>query len=70
MKKTITYLASAGLLSVSMGLIGCGETEGVKQEVKATGPEGTTTVTKEVEVHKTGDNPPAVAPAEEKPATP
>lgn len=69
MKKTITYLASAGLLSVSMGLLGCGETEGVKTETTAKGPEGTTTVTKEVEVNKTGENPPPVVPAE-KPATP
>lgn len=70
MKKTITYLASAGMLSLSMIAAGCGETEGVKQEIQATAPDGSTTnVTKEVKVETSGDNPPAVAPVE-KPATP
>jgi hypothetical protein len=70
MKKLMTYLASAGLLSVTMCLVGCGETEGVKTEVSATGPGGTTTITKKTEVETTGDNPPVVTPAEATPATP
>jgi len=73
MKKSLTYLASAGLLSVSLFAVGCGETEGVKTETEIKGPEGTTTVTEEKKVETTGEAPPAVAPAEtpaEKPATP
>lgn len=64
MKKAIAYLASAGLLSVSMCMVGCGDTAGVREEVQATGPGGTTTIEKETEVHTTGDNPPVVTPAE------
>lgn len=70
MKKLMSCLASAALLSVTICLAGCGETEGVKSEVSATGPGGTTTVTKETEVKTTGDNPPATTPADTTPATP
>lgn len=63
MKKSIAFLASAGLLSFSMCLVGCGDSAGVRQEVEATGPGGTTRVERETTVETTGDNPPAATPA-------
>ena len=70
MKSKINGLAIAGLLSASLFAVGCGETEGVKETTTATAPDGSTTkVTEETKVEKSGDNAPAVAPAE-KPATP
>lgn len=53
-------LVSAGLMLgiLSLGLTGCAEKSTVKSETKITTPGGSTTVTKETEVRKTGDNPP------------
>jgi hypothetical protein len=46
-----------------IGLSGCNnKTASTKQETKTTTPGGTTTVTIEKQVEKTGDNPPAVRP--------
>jgi ABC-type glycerol-3-phosphate transport system substrate-binding protein len=57
MKRLIT----ATVIVVSLGLIGCSKTASTKQETKITTPGGTTTVTTEREVKKTGDNPPPAA---------
>lgn len=47
---------------ISIGLIGCTEKSSVKQETKIKTPGGTTTITTEKEIKKTGDNPPATTP--------
>jgi hypothetical protein len=48
---------------LSIGLAGCTEkTASTKQETKITTPGGTTTITTEREVKKTGDNPPSATP--------
>ena len=47
---------------VSIGLIGCTEKSSVKQETKIKTPSGTTTITTEKEIKKTGNNPPATTP--------
>lgn len=57
--------ATALIVSVaSIGLVGCTETtkSSAKQETKIATPGGTTTITTEKEVKKTGDNPPATTP--------
>ncbi len=68
MKKTLTFLASAGFLAGSLMITGCGEETAVKEETKVTTPGGETKVTTEKKVETSGDNPPAVE--EVKPATP
>lgn len=72
MKKLLTYLASVGVLSVSLIAIGCGETDSVKTTTEVATPSGTTTVTDEKKVESSGEAPPVVAPAETPttPATP
>ena len=49
---------------VSIGLLGCGgQTKStIKQETKISTPGGTTTITTERDVKKTGDNPPPTRP--------
>lgn len=47
---------------ISIGVIGCTEKSSVKQETKIKTPGGTTTITTEKEIKKTGDNPPATTP--------
>jgi hypothetical protein len=42
----------------SIGMAGCAEKAEMKTETKTTTPGGTTTVTTDKEVKKTGDNPP------------
>ncbi|MFO0950696.1 MAG: hypothetical protein U0835_05990 [Isosphaeraceae bacterium] len=37
---------------------GCSDQAGVEEKTKITGPEGTTTITKETKVESSGDNPP------------
>jgi len=58
MKKLISALAGTGLLTLTLGVMGCGDTSSVtdKKEVKA--PGGTTTTTTKTEVKETGNNPP------------
>jgi hypothetical protein len=51
-----------GLSMFSLGIVGCGDTATTKSETKVSTPGGTTTVTTEKEVKKTGDNPPAARP--------
>jgi hypothetical protein len=59
-----TIAATLMITLVSLGLVGCGgETKStIKQETKITTPGGTTTITTERDVQKTGDNPPPVRP--------
>jgi hypothetical protein len=58
MKKLITVLASTGLLTLTLGLVGCGETSTSTAEKKVSTPSGTTTVTDKTTVKQTGNNPP------------
>ena len=56
-------LASVLVLSMfSLATIGCTEKSSTTKEVKVSTPGGTTTVTVEKEVNKTGDNPPPEQP--------
>jgi hypothetical protein len=58
-----TMLASAMLAGLTIGMVGCGEETGTREEVKIKTPTGTATETREIKVKHTGDNPPA-APSE------
>jgi hypothetical protein len=58
-----TMLAGAMLAGLSIGMVGCTEETGTKEEVKIKTPTGTTTEDKSITVKKSGDNPPA-APSE------
>ncbi len=60
MKKSLISTFGLGLLAVAM--VGCGEKTSTTKETKVSTPGGTTTVTVEKEVEKTGDNPPAEQP--------
>jgi len=59
MKKLITALAGTGLLTLTLGLVGCGDTSSVTSEKKVSGPGGTTTTTEKKEIKQTGKNPPS-----------
>ena len=55
-----TYIMrSLPLLAIATGIIGCAESDksSIKQETQITTPKGTTTITTEKEVKKTGDAP-------------
>ena len=67
MKKLISTLAGAGILTMTLGLAGCGETSSVTEKTEIKGPGGTTTITDKKEVKQTGENPP---PAGTTPAVP
>lgn len=54
-------LLSMFVLSL-FAVVGCGETTSTTKETTVSTPGGTTTITTEQEVEKTGDNPPAVQP--------
>jgi hypothetical protein len=57
------FFASILILSVfSLGIVGCNEKSSTTEKTKVATPEGTTTVTVEKEVKKTGDNPPPAKP--------
>ena len=43
---------------LALGLAGCGETSGVKEETKVTTPGGSEKITKETKVETRGQNPP------------
>ena len=58
-----TMLAGAMLAGLTVGMVGCTEETGTKEEVKIKTPGGTTTETRDVTVKKSGDNAPA-APSE------
>jgi hypothetical protein len=53
------WIATALMIAVgSIGMAGCAEKAETKTQIKTTTPGGTTTVTTDKEVKKTGDNPP------------
>jgi len=58
MKRVLASALVLGLIS-GFGLVGCGETAKDKVQETTSGPGGTTTVTSETSVKKTGDNAPA-----------
>jgi ABC-type glycerol-3-phosphate transport system substrate-binding protein len=60
MKRILALIMGLGV--ISLGLVGCGDTAATKTETKVSTPGGSTTVTTEKEVKKTGDNPPATRP--------
>lgn len=60
MKRMIAATLIASV--VSIGIVGCPAKTSTKQEMKITTPGGTTTITTEKEVKKSGDNPPATTP--------
>jgi hypothetical protein len=56
-------IAAALVFSVlSIGIVGCTDKTTIKRETKISTPGGTTTITTEREVKKTGENPPAARP--------
>ena len=66
MRKMInTLMAGLILGGLSVGMSGCSEETGVKEQTKITTPGGTTTQTDQTNVKKSGDNPP-LAPSEKK----
>jgi pyrroline-5-carboxylate reductase len=59
MRKMIgVTLAGAMLFGLSAGMVGCSDETGSKVEEKVTTPGGTTKVTNELKVQKSGENPP------------
>jgi hypothetical protein len=60
MKKIITALAGTGLLTLTLGLVGCGEQSTVTEKKEVSTPGGTTTATDKKEIKETGKNPPPV----------
>ena len=62
-KLMTTTLTGAILAGFSMGMVGCTEETGTKEEVKIKTQGGTATETRELKVNKSGENPPA-APSE------
>jgi hypothetical protein len=60
MKRCFASVLVLSLLSLSA--LGCAEKSSASKEVKVSTPGGTTTVTVEKEVKKTGDNPPSKLP--------
>jgi hypothetical protein len=57
-KLMATMLAAAVLSGLSIGMVGCTEETGMKEQTTIKGPSGTTTETKDITVKKSGDNPP------------
>ena len=58
MKKIITALAGTGLLTLTLGLVGCGDTSSTTEKKEVSTPGGKTTTTDKKEVKQTGENPP------------
>ncbi len=59
----IQFVASVLVLSMfTLGAVGCAEKSTTTKELKVSTPGGTTTVTIEKEVERTGDNPPSEQP--------
>jgi hypothetical protein len=55
-----TTLAGALLFGLGVGMVGCSEETGTKEEVKVTTPTGTATRTDTTTIKKSGENPPPV----------
>jgi hypothetical protein len=68
MKKLITALAATGLLTLTFGLVGCGESSTVTEKKEISTPGGTATTTDKKEIKQTGSNPPS--PSTTTPAAP
>ena len=65
-KVLVAFLAPAVLCAFTVVLTGCTEESGIKSDVKATSPDGSTTNEhREIKIDKKGDNPP-LAPSEKK----
>jgi hypothetical protein len=65
MRKVVsTTLAGALLIGLGVGMVGCTEETGVKEETKLTTPTGTRTETKTDTIKKSGDNPPMTPPGD------
>jgi hypothetical protein len=60
MKRILAMVIGLGMILPA--IVGCGDTGSTKTETKMSTPGGTTTVTTEKEVKKTGDHPPAEHP--------
>ena len=60
MKRMIAVTLVFSVLSI--GIVGCTDKTTIKRETKISTPGGTTTITTEQEVKKTGDNPPPAHP--------
>ena len=60
MNRIFASVMMLGLLLI--GAVGCAEKSSTMEETKVSTPDGTTKVTVEKEVTKTGDNPPAAKP--------
>lgn len=60
MKRMMTAACMLGL--AMFGMTGCADTTTRTTETSVETPEGSTTITTEQEVEKTGDNPPVVNP--------
>jgi hypothetical protein len=58
-----TLLASALLAGLTVGMVGCTEETGTKEEIKIKDKDGTTTETREIKVNKSNEKAPA-APSE------
>jgi hypothetical protein len=58
MKKLTTALTGTALLTLILGLAGCGETSKTTEKKEMSTPEGTTTVKDTKEVKQSGSNPP------------
>jgi hypothetical protein len=58
-------LTSAILVGFGIGVTGCTDETGTKEEVKVTTPGGTSKETHEVKIQKSGENPP-VTPSEKR----
>ena len=62
MKRLIATTLITSLISINIIGCGAGDKSTVKQETKISTPGGTTTITTEKEVKKTGEAPPATTP--------
>jgi hypothetical protein len=67
MKRFLTLSVILGV--TSFGLVGCGEESKVEEKTTVETPGGSTEVKKETSVNKSGENPPAAAPADAAPST-
>jgi len=64
MRKLISGMLTGVILAgLSIGITGCTDETGTKEEVKITTPGGTSKETREIKVEKRGENPPS-APSE------
>jgi hypothetical protein len=64
MRRLISAMLTGVILAgFSIGITGCTDETGTKEEVKITTPGGTSKETREIKVNKSGENPPA-APSE------